>query len=88
VAGTLLGLLPVSLCRSPKSLTPTRTALAWKPSHNPNSLAFNNLLEITLEWHAILPLPGNVQIPFDELKGVLKYALTEVARNVQAKKAA
>ena len=53
-----------------------------------NAKAADLEFETELRSYIEAPLPGNVQIPFDELKGALKYALTEVARNLQAKKAA
>jgi hypothetical protein len=48
-----------------------------------NAKAADQEFETELRSYIEAPLPGNVQIPFDELKGVLKYALTEVARNLQ-----
>ncbi|HZQ54957.1 MAG TPA: hypothetical protein VFB14_22350, partial [Bryobacteraceae bacterium] len=48
-----------------------------------NAKAADQEFETELRSYIEAPLPGNVQIPFDELKGVLKYALTEVARNQQ-----
>jgi hypothetical protein len=48
-----------------------------------NAKAADLEFETELRSYIEAPLPGNVQIPFDELKGVLKYALTEVARNLQ-----
>ena len=53
-----------------------------------NAKAADQEFETELRSYIEAPLPGNVQIPFDELKGVLKYALTEVARHLAAKKAA
>ena len=53
-----------------------------------NAKAADLEFETELRSYIEAPLPGNIQIPFDELKGALKYALTEVARNLQAKKAA
>jgi hypothetical protein len=53
-----------------------------------NAKAADQEFETELRSYIEAPLPGNVQIPFDELKSVLKYALTEVARNLEAKKAA
>jgi low affinity Fe/Cu permease len=47
-----------------------------------NAKAADLEFETELRSYIEAPLPGNVQIPFDELKGVLKYALTEVARNL------
>jgi hypothetical protein len=48
-----------------------------------NAKAADLEFETELRSYIEAPLPGNLQIPFDELKGVLKYALTEVARNLQ-----
>jgi hypothetical protein len=53
-----------------------------------NAKAADLEFETELRSYIEAPLPGNIQIPFDEVKGALKYALTEVARNLQAKKAA
>jgi hypothetical protein len=64
-----------------QELTQARVRLA-------NAKAADLEFETELRSYIEAPLPGNIQIPFDEVKGALKYALTEVARNLQAKKAA
>ena len=53
-----------------------------------NAKAADIEFETELRSYIEAPLPGNIQISFDEVKGALKYALTEVARNLQTKKAA
>ena len=48
-----------------------------------NAKAADLEFETELRSYIEAPLPGNIQIPFDELKGVLKYALTQVARDLK-----
>src|SRR5579884_2602820 len=64
-----------------------RAQLAQARTRLTNAKAADQEFETELRSYIEAPLPGNVQIPFDELKGVLKYALTEVARNLQQKAA-
>jgi hypothetical protein len=63
-----------------QELTQARVRLA-------NAKAADLEFETELRSYIEAPLPGNIQIPFDEVKGALKYALTEVARNLQKKAA-
>jgi hypothetical protein len=64
-----------------------RAQLAQARVRLANAKAADLEFETELRSYIEAPLPGNIQIPFDELKGALKYALTEVARNLQKKAA-